>query len=310
MGPCHLYAAHTWAANNRSSCKGVPQVLSLCYHSLFWKYNTPPLRGLMAPSQYYADDLESATSASNILDRLISVEQEVYGKVGSRPTADVSNTLNIHIANTAPLGNFGFAIASILVGILKISSSSQAATDGQLFGTAVLLGGMAQVIAAVFQFLTNNSYGGTVFGVYGLHWVSQGLQMLFVSLGQYTFSERHPISSVTYSAAFAVVTFLFLLPTLRMNRILSLTMFALLFVFIFEIPAAFDVRAAEILSGVSQCLAGCFGLYLGALDLINESFQAHILPLFPHREHQNEYQKYVYVPKKTHYKSSMSQIHM
>ena len=152
--------------------------------------------------------------------------------------------------------------------------------------TALLLGGLAQLLAAVCDVINCNTHSATAFGVYGLHWIGIGMRIAVSSLDEYSFSSKpHFSSNAAYSAVFTVVTSVLIIPTLRMNRTMTGLLTSLWFVFVFEVPAASgNVYWAEVASGVFQCIAGAFGLYLATVELVNEAWNRPIMTAFPVRD--------------------------
>lgn len=263
-------------------------------------------------------------STSSLQARLADLEQSVYGKLGgltsipfkSLPHPSThSQSSHRALGNPAPLGLLGFGAASFLSGILKISPSDTAPLDGLFAAVAVFLGGMCQLLAAVFSLLNNHSHAATAFSVYGFHWVSVGFVQIVQSLADTSFLFAASITTaVTYNLVFVVITIILWVPTFRMNLIVNATFVALALVFALDIPATYGSRGSQIASGICQCLAGALGLYAALLDLVNETWRKPVLPLFPHKEHEQDYNNgdgmFQYVPKRAYHKSALSSIHL
>lgn len=259
-----------------------------------------------------------ADSRSELLERLADLEQSVYGKLERRPAlapaAFAPPAPPRQLANPAPLGLLGFAVASVLAGVLKLAPDPAAALDGAFAASAFFLGGAAQLFAAVFSLLHNHTHAATTFAVYGLHWMATGLQLLVRSLDAPSFAVAPTaVTAVAYNLVLAAVTLALWVPTFRMNLVLNTTLVALALVFILDVPAAYGSRGSQIASGVFQCIAGALGLYAALLDLVNETWRRPVLPLFAHRDHREDYQcagPIAYVPKHSYHKSLMSAIHL
>lgn len=86
-----------------------------------------------------------------------------------------TNKVKIEVADPTTLGLFGLAIVTFVA-----SSQKLGITDGLGFVLpwALLLGGMAQLIAAIFDFKHNNLFGATAFSAYGLFWLGMGMSWL------------------------------------------------------------------------------------------------------------------------------------
>jgi hypothetical protein len=77
--------------------------------------------------------------------------------------------VQIVVADPSALGLFGLAMVTLVAATQKL-----AWTTGLSFVIpwAIFLGSIAQMMASVYDFKHNNLFGATVFGAYGLFWVS------------------------------------------------------------------------------------------------------------------------------------------
>jgi uncharacterized protein len=234
---------------------------------------------------------------SEVLARLSHLEKQwVSVRTASQPP----------LANPSPLGLLGFAIVSWLVGMLKILGHRTSTADGLLAGTAIFIGGIAQIIAGAVQFPKNNTHSATVFCLFGAHWVSLGF-VYTLRAESYFPGAFTSESAVTYYILLTVTTFILWIPTLRMNRVLSATLMTVVFAFTFDAAAAFDIRSCEIIAGVLTCVAATLAFYMAALDLVNEGFGRRIFPVFPHMLHEKDYDhEEHYIPRLHYHKSAMA----
>jgi succinate-acetate transporter protein len=76
------------------------------------------------------------------------------------------------IADPAPLGLAGFALTTFL-----LSASNAQWTDGSdaWLGYAFAYGGVAQLLAGMWEFRNRNVFGATAFSTYGAFWIGLGL---------------------------------------------------------------------------------------------------------------------------------------
>lgn len=77
--------------------------------------------------------------------------------------------VQIMVADPSALGLFGLAMVTFVAASQKL-----AWTTGLSFVIpwAIFLGSIAQMMACVYDFKHNNLFGATVFGAYGLFWIS------------------------------------------------------------------------------------------------------------------------------------------
>jgi succinate-acetate transporter protein len=75
------------------------------------------------------------------------------------------------IADPAPLGLAGFALTTF---VLSMFNAGLVSDKGEpvVFGLALAYGGLAQLLAGMWEFKNNNAFGATAFTSYGAFWLS------------------------------------------------------------------------------------------------------------------------------------------
>ena len=83
-------------------------------------------------------------------------------------------------ADPAPLGLAAFALTTFL-----LSAKNAGWTDGGAawLGFAFAYGGLAQLLAGMWEFRNRNVFGATAFSTYGSFWIGLGLYVLLVEEG-------------------------------------------------------------------------------------------------------------------------------
>ena len=74
-------------------------------------------------------------------------------------------------ANPAPLGLAGFAATTFMLSMINANLVNHNALTGVL-GLALAYGGIAQLIAGIWEFRTGNTFGAVAFCSYGAFWIS------------------------------------------------------------------------------------------------------------------------------------------
>ena len=74
-------------------------------------------------------------------------------------------------ANPAPLGLAGFAATTFMLSMINANLVNHLALTGVL-GLAIAYGGIAQLIAGIWEFRTGNTFGAVAFCSYGAFWIS------------------------------------------------------------------------------------------------------------------------------------------
>src|SRR3954469_25176615 len=75
------------------------------------------------------------------------------------------------IANPAPLGLAAFATTTFILSMFNAGLVS-ASAEPVVFGMALAYGGLAQMLAGMWEFRTGNTFGATAFTSYGAFWLS------------------------------------------------------------------------------------------------------------------------------------------
>src|ERR1700744_2350782 len=78
------------------------------------------------------------------------------------------------IADPAPLGLAAFALTTFLLSAANAGWMTKASGDAWL-GYAFAYGGLAQLLAGMWEFRNKNVFGSTAFGSYGAFWIGLGL---------------------------------------------------------------------------------------------------------------------------------------
>jgi uncharacterized protein len=75
------------------------------------------------------------------------------------------------VADPAPLGLAGFALTTF---VLSMFNSGLVSAKGEpiVLGLALAYGGLAQLLAGMWEFKNNNAFGATAFTSYGAFWLS------------------------------------------------------------------------------------------------------------------------------------------
>ncbi len=178
-------------------------------------------------------------------------------------------------ANPSPLGLFGFGITSILLslhnaGIIELSMV--------ILCVAVCLGGLAQMIAGIFEMQFKNTFGATVFISFGFFWISLAMIWLMPTIGNVQIAD--PISMGFYLLIFGCFTSFMFISSLKHIKILQV-LFGVVSVLFFLLAAA-DFTGLAII----KIIAGYLGIFLGATaiyacigQIINNDWEKDIFKL-------------------------------
>src|SRR5690348_2896100 len=95
--------------------------------------------------------------------------------------ADETRTITMApVADPAPLGLGAFALTTFLLSAANAGWMTSASGDAWL-GYAFAYGGLAQLLAGMWEFRNRNVFGATAFSTYGSFWIGLGLWALLVA---------------------------------------------------------------------------------------------------------------------------------
>ncbi|KAH9961849.1 Gpr1 family protein [Lactifluus volemus] len=135
------------------------------------------------------------------------------------------------IANPAPLGLFSFASSTLILSLYNVGARG-ISTPNVIVGMALFCGGLAQLLAGMWEFATGNTFGASAFTSFGAFWLSFATLLIPASgVGEAYKGSDNPAQEVDaiaiYLTAWMVVTFLFFLASLRKSIALSVLFFSL-----------------------------------------------------------------------------------
>ena len=84
------------------------------------------------------------------------------------------------IADPAPLGLAAFALTTFLLSAVN-AGWAKSSTGLDWWGYAIAYGGLAQLLAGMWEFRNRNVFGATAFSTYGGFWIGLGLWLHFIA---------------------------------------------------------------------------------------------------------------------------------
>lgn len=135
-------------------------------------------------------------------------------------------------------------------------------------GTWYFFGGIAMVLAGILEFILGNTYPFVVFIIYGVHWCQSAYTTdpahpLYAAYGGADVGANAPAylaAQGIYSIVMLLVTFIFLLGSVRTNAPFVVVFVSLVFLFGFFAAGYFKLAAGAVTTGVYYFkIAGGFG---------------------------------------------------
>jgi succinate-acetate transporter protein len=198
-----------------------------------------------------------------------------------RETTGGETAGTVPVANPAPLGLAAFALTTF---VLSMFNAGLVGSGGEpvVLGLALAYGGLAQLLAGMWEFRTGNTFGATAFTSYGAFWLS------FWALNQF-FAKDIPAKDAghavgLYLIAWGIFTAYMFVASLRTTGAVALVFALLAITFI-----VLGIGKSGDTSGIIK-LAGWLGLatalaawYASFAEVTNATFGRTVMPVMPLR---------------------------
>ena len=183
------------------------------------------------------------------------------------------------IADPAPLGLAAFALTTF---VLSFFNAGLVSSTGEpvVLGLALAYGGLAQLLAGMWEFRNNNTFGATAFTSFGAFWLS------FWALNQF-FASKIPGSEVgdavgLYLIAWGIFTAYMWIASFRTTAAVNLVFFLLTITFIVlgigQAGGTENVIKAGGWIGIATAIAAWYASFAG---VTNSTFGRTVLPVRP-----------------------------
>ncbi len=192
-------------------------------------------------------------------------------------TDDGTLTIRSKRFNPAPLGLMGFGMTTILLNLVNAEILSPNSM-GVILSLGLLYGGIAQIIAGLFEAKQNKTFSATAFISYGFFWLSfVGLNLLPM-LG---LAPSAPPEAVgTYLFLWGIFTAGMSVITLKENRALQTVFFSLTILFFLLALSDFTgLTLIKRIAGYEGLFCGASAIYLSLAEIINDAYDGEIVPL-------------------------------
>ncbi|MTD53439.1 acetate uptake transporter [Amycolatopsis pithecellobii] len=186
-----------------------------------------------------------------------------------------------HIADPGPLGLAGFAATTFALSAVNAGLVAKA-IEPVVLPLALFYGGLAQLLAAMWEFRKNNTFGATAFGTYGAFWLSFAFYV-------WQFADRIPPADAAnatglFLLVFTIFTGYMAIASLRTNAAL-VGVFVLLFLtFLFLTIGEYSgANSMAKLGGWLGLVTAVVAWYTSFAVVLNSTFKKTVLPVVPLR---------------------------
>jgi len=204
---------------------------------------------------------------------------------------DNTRAPRVRIANPAPLGLFSFASTTLILSLYNIQTRG-ITQPNVVVGMAIFCGGLAQLLAGMWEFPKGNTFGATAFTSYGVFWLSYATILLPGSgiIDAFVDPTTKVLNAAELDSALGIYLITWCLVTayfciISLGKSVS---FIALFLFL---TTTFAVLAAGVLNasvtatkagGVLGVVTAIIAYYIGVANMLDEEEHPPFrLPLFP-----------------------------
>jgi succinate-acetate transporter protein len=182
-------------------------------------------------------------------------------------------------ANPAPLGLMGFGMTTVL---LNFHNAGFYPLDSMILAMGIFYGGIAQIIAGIFEWKKGNTFATTAFISYGSFWLTL---VALVLLPRTTFGLAGPIKESAFAAylvMWGLFTLVLFFGTLRLNKALQVVFSSLVVLFfLLAIGDATGNKTITLIAGWEGLFCGFSAIYAGLAQVLNEVYGKIVWPLGP-----------------------------
>jgi uncharacterized protein len=204
----------------------------------------------------------------------------VRGPVAQETTGGASQAAVV-IANPAPLGLAAFALTTF---VLSMFNADLVNSGGEpvVFGLALAYGGLAQLLAGMWEFRTGNTFGATAFASYGAFWLSFWAFVQFFEKSVPAKDAGHAVG--LYLIAWGIFTTYMFVASLRTTGAVALVFILLAVTFFFlgigNAGAHTNVVKIGGWIGLATALAAWYASFA---EVTNATFGRVVFPTMPLR---------------------------
>lgn len=180
---------------------------------------------------------------------------------------------NKKVANPGPLGLLGFAMTTIL---LNLHNAGVFELNIVIAAMGFALGGLAQLIAGIFEFKQGNTFGGTAFIAYGAFWWS----LVVIWWNPFSMGAADNVSMGFYLLIWGIFSVFMFIGTFKHNTISKVVFGSL--VLLFFLLAIGDFAKSDtvaVIAGVVGIICGLSAFYSAVGQIVNNEFGKKIFPL-------------------------------
>jgi uncharacterized protein len=184
------------------------------------------------------------------------------------------------IADPGPLGLAAFAATTFVLSLFNAGIVGDEALETVVLPLALFYGGLAQLLAGMWEFRKANTFGATAFTSYGAFWLSYAAYAKFVK-PDLPEASAHTASGL-FLLVFAVFTTYMFLASLRVSGAVALVFLTLAATFIvLTIGDLSDTESIVKVGGWLGLITAVCAWYASFATVANDTWKRTLLPTMP-----------------------------
>ena len=187
--------------------------------------------------------------------------------------------VRIEVADPTPLGLTGLAMVTLVAASQKLGWTTGLS---MAIPWAIFLGGLAQLMASVYDFKHNNLFGATAFGLYGFFWISVAASWMIKMgvLGQ-TLAGAVDVHQLGFAfVGYLIISVFLTIAAFKTNKALIAIMVLIDVLFLGLSLDSFGMGEYwHTIAAWTELIISMIGFYAAGANLLNKMYGRVILPL-------------------------------
>jgi len=183
-----------------------------------------------------------------------------------------------HIADPGPLGLAGFAMTTFVLSCFNAGFfGSKSPLEAVVLPLALFYGGLAQLLAGMWEFRKANTFGAVAFTSYGAFWLSFAAYVKFVAPG---LGAGAGSATGLYLLGWTIFTGYMTVASLGVSRAVAAVFVALFFTFLLLTVGAFLGSAGiSVIGGYLGLVTAVLAWYASFAGVTNATWKRTVLPV-------------------------------
>ncbi len=189
-----------------------------------------------------------------------------------------------HIADPGPLGLAAFAGTTLFLSAVNAGLLSETVEAG-VFGLAIFYGGIAQLLAGLWEFTKGNTFGSTAFCSFGAFWLSFWFLVTHgvpAMVGAKATADDINQAVGTFLLVWTIFTFYMFIASLKTTAAVAAVFLTLTATFLFLCIGAYSAsKGMTKTGGYIGIVTAAVAWYASFAGVTNSTFKKTVLPVVP-----------------------------